>query len=177
VDANGPDGIPGTEDDDLHLWPKSPCIDAGDLASVPPNFPIDDIDGEVRPRGSRYDMGADEFCDTDGDGMPDYWEKANNLSTLVKDADADSDNDLFTNLEEFMAGTDPKDPQSKPLVPKGDIDGDKAVSLGDAIMALQLLAGADVVSTVHKRADVDGNAQIGLADVIYVLQTVARLRP
>ncbi len=35
ADAHGPDGIPGTGDDDLRLSTGSPCIDAGDNAGVP----------------------------------------------------------------------------------------------------------------------------------------------
>ncbi|MGD2108695.1 MAG: right-handed parallel beta-helix repeat-containing protein [Phycisphaerae bacterium] len=35
VDPVGPDGVPGTGDEDLSLLPRSPCIDAGDNASVP----------------------------------------------------------------------------------------------------------------------------------------------
>ncbi|MHC4475395.1 MAG: right-handed parallel beta-helix repeat-containing protein [Planctomycetota bacterium] len=47
VDPNGPDGIAGTEDDDLHLLEDSPCIDAG--APGPENQDDD---------GTRNDMGV-----------------------------------------------------------------------------------------------------------------------
>ncbi len=54
------------------------------------------------------------FQDTDGDGMPDVWENAhrldpNNANDAAKDADADGQ----TNLEEYLAGTDPWDPLSR----------------------------------------------------------------
>ncbi|MEW6443866.1 MAG: right-handed parallel beta-helix repeat-containing protein [bacterium] len=60
---------------DFHLSLISPCIDAGDPASAPPDFPADDIDGESRPQDLGYDMGADEYsgdlcADVDGDGYP-----------------------------------------------------------------------------------------------------------
>lgn len=42
---------------DFHLLPGSPCIDAGDPATVLP----EDIDGEPRPKGTRGDIGVDEF--------------------------------------------------------------------------------------------------------------------
>ena len=35
VDADGPDGIPGTEDDDLRLSPGSPCTVSPSAASLP----------------------------------------------------------------------------------------------------------------------------------------------
>ena len=71
VDADGPDNVFGTEDDDLHLLPDSMCIDAGDnsAATVPA-----DLDGNPRFVDDPYttdtgagvppivDMGAYEFA-------------------------------------------------------------------------------------------------------------------
>ncbi len=63
VDPNGPDGDPNTwEDNDYHLSPTSPCINAGDPNFVvDPNFP-NDIDGDARVVAGRVDMGADEVA-------------------------------------------------------------------------------------------------------------------
>jgi hypothetical protein len=59
-DADGSDGITGTEDDNLRLSTGSPCIDAGD-----PNYIADpnetDLDGNPRVINGRVDMGAYEY--------------------------------------------------------------------------------------------------------------------
>lgn len=51
-------------------------------------------------------------ADTDGDGMPDVWEQANGTQAFVADANDDLDSDGLTNLEEYLAGTEPNDPFS-----------------------------------------------------------------
>ncbi len=55
-----------------------------------------------------------QVLDTDGDGLPDEWEKKFGLNPEVADADLDTDGDGFTNAEEFEAGTDPTDKNSHP---------------------------------------------------------------
>ncbi|MDP2898124.1 MAG: right-handed parallel beta-helix repeat-containing protein [bacterium] len=60
VNADGPDDIPGTEDDNLGLLPTSPCIDTGDNAAVPPSA-LTDIAGNLRIASGGVDMGAFEF--------------------------------------------------------------------------------------------------------------------
>ena len=53
--------------------------------------------------------------DSDGDGLPNDWEKKYALNPNDStDADKDADNDGFTNREEFEAKTDPRDPKDHP---------------------------------------------------------------
>lgn len=50
-------------------------------------------------------------ADTDGDGIPDYWEEEYFGGPVGAGADEDADGDGMTNLEEFIAGTNPTDPR------------------------------------------------------------------
>ncbi len=68
----------------------------------------------------RLNLGS---ADLDGDGLPDDWELAF-LGDLDDTATSDRDGDGFTAAQEFAAGTDPSDPQSRlvliPPVNSGD---------------------------------------------------------
>jgi hypothetical protein len=58
VDADGPDDIIGTLDDNLRLSPQSPLINAGDPTPLAPYL---DGDGHARILCDRIDIGAYEF--------------------------------------------------------------------------------------------------------------------
>jgi predicted outer membrane repeat protein len=72
VDPDGPDGIPGTADDNYRLRVDSPCRNAGSNAAIVADLPdLDgdgdllepipmDLDGNPRVVGDRVDMGAYE---------------------------------------------------------------------------------------------------------------------
>jgi hypothetical protein len=97
----GPDGILGTEDDNLRLRPDSPCIDAGDSNSVPAGITTD-MDGLPRfvddpltaDTGNGIapivDMGAYEFDDSDSDGVPN---NSDNCPATSNPDQVDSDGD------------------------------------------------------------------------------------
>ncbi len=55
-----------------------------------------------------------ESSDYDNDGMPDEWEVEFGLDPLIDNADRDSDEDGFTDLEEYLGESDPTDPDSTP---------------------------------------------------------------
>ncbi len=65
---------------------------------------------------SRYDTNGEIYRiiwrDTDGDGLADDWEQQYFGDPTNASASADSDNDGFTNLQEFLAGTDPTNAMS-----------------------------------------------------------------
>lgn len=111
---------------DYHFRSTSPAIDAGTTT----NASLTDFDGEARPVdvasvgingvGVAYDIGYDEFLDTDEDGLPDYWEIQYGLDEESNVGDdgpsGDLDEDGLTNLEEYEDyNTDPFD---------SDTDGD-----------------------------------------------------
>jgi hypothetical protein len=51
--------------------------------------------------------GGGYTLDTDGDGMPDWWEVKYGLNRLVNDATGNPDGDDLTNLQEYLAGRNP----------------------------------------------------------------------
>ena len=90
---------------------NSPCVGTGTAAGAPSK----DIDGEARPfpAGGAWDMGADEFFDSDGDGMSDLWERRNGLDPhQPADALLDPDADGLDNVGEFEARSDRLNPDS-----------------------------------------------------------------
>ncbi|MCH8217366.1 MAG: right-handed parallel beta-helix repeat-containing protein [Planctomycetes bacterium] len=94
-DADGPDNIIGTADDDLRLTGFSPCIDTGDNVSLPADsadldgdgdtaeaIPID-LKGNQRVRGSWIDMGAYEYELAVTAGGPSPIDRADDISRDV----------------------------------------------------------------------------------------------
>jgi CSLREA domain-containing protein len=59
--------------------------------------------------------GGTPYTDTDADGMPDTWETDQCLNPNVANSGVDPDGDVYTNLEEFLNGTD--------AMPDHDLDG------------------------------------------------------
>ncbi len=110
VDLEGPDGLIGTEDDNLRLAPDSPCIDAGDPDFAPE--PGDtDLDGHARVLCGRVDMGAYEF------GIGDY--------------ECDRDVDLFDLANWADCLTGPANPPYPDGCEAFDFNGDLDVDLED----------------------------------------------
>lgn len=91
----------------------SPAIDAGRPSDL-----VSDARGLSRLAGTAPDAGAIEtgagsVADTDGDEIPDLWERLYGLNPEeAADAASDSDNDGQSARAEFDSGTNPTDQQS-----------------------------------------------------------------
>ena len=81
---------------------------------IPVKSEVCPLCGFKQPQEDPVDV-ARGGADVDNDGMPDAWENKYGFKSLdPADANQDADGDLFTNLEEYEAKTDPKDPESHP---------------------------------------------------------------
>jgi hypothetical protein len=94
--------------------------------------------------------------DTDGDGLPDSWEVDHQTDPLTPDADADPDHDDATNLEEYLAGTDPQSPQSRLEV--------EASIVSPGLVRLRFVARANHGYTVLYKNSLDAPAWVRLRD-------------
>ena len=52
------------------------------------------------------------LADTDSDGMPDAWEVTNGTDPLVDDSASDPDSDNLSNIDEYLEGTLPNNPDT-----------------------------------------------------------------
>ena len=110
---------------DGHLRAGSPCINAGTGSGAPP----DDIDGDLRPiLGAGFDIGADEFIDGDGDGLPDWLEEQITGTAEGMSPQRDADKDGLTNLEEYELSTSQ---MSSDTDLDGRSDGDELIKQTD----------------------------------------------
>ena len=78
--------------------------------------------------------------DTDGDGIPDAWERRTFSDPLVADSHLDRDGDGLTDLEEFLLGTDPRT-----FSTAGDFwsDGEKAAAGLDPLARVESAVGIE----------------------------------
>ena len=126
----------------LAYLPDAPRIDEFlSVGSLPTSFKIQEItiDGvpATLPDGSKEFYGlsfasrssnyrldllvAGDSTDSDGDGLPDWWERLFGLAPSLADASGDFDQDGWSNLEEFRRGSNPAVSNRQPLLVTAEI--------------------------------------------------------
>ena len=74
----------------------------------------DALTGDINITNNQVLFSLNLWIDDDGDGIPHYWEIANGMNdSNAADALLDYDSDGFNNLQEYLAGTNPRDASSK----------------------------------------------------------------
>ncbi len=115
--------------------------------------------------------------DDDNDGMPDTFETTYGLNPLVDDASLDGDGDLYTNLDEYLNGTDPTVFDSRVVRNDQQADGDGDIIfqesgtgsvtlwlMQDASLSSAVWLGVHGTGTVSAIADTDGDLD---ADIVF----------
>ena len=93
-------------------------IDGISAKIVPPARDFIEVEQSARMTSYRIDLEVVyEQSDTDGDGIPDWWEDKYGLDNEdPTDAVIDSDDDGSDNLSEYLAGSDPTDDNRSPTL-------------------------------------------------------------
>jgi len=126
----------------------------------------------------RVTLSAGSLDDADGDGLPDALEQKiidadpnDNFKTFQDvEPGGDFDGDGESNWTEYSNNTDPANPMSARA---GDVDGDKTVSLADAILALRVISGLEVSVDVSTIGDVDGDGKIGHEEAVHITRRIS----
>jgi hypothetical protein len=156
-DTNGPAFITMDEVryNDKAPWPAAPDGSGASLqrlnVAAYGNDPINWTASSPTP-GQSFDS-----VDTDGDGLPDEWEDDHGTDRLVADGNADPDQDGATNLEEYLAGTDPQSAQSRLKV--------DAITSAPGLTTLQFLAISNRTYSVLYKNSLDTPGWSKLHDV------------
>jgi len=96
-------------------------------------YSIDDQGNEETHKIDKIFVMETSEDDIDSDGMPDEWERQNGLNPSINDSSEDFDNDGFSNLQEYIAGSLPNNKKSKPDQPIADAGVDQTVYEGETV--------------------------------------------
>ncbi len=131
------------------LLAGSPAIDAS-------SNPTDELTVTLRNRDSLPDYGADEYSNSDADGLPDSWELVYIGDLSVSESD-DTDSDLLSAAEELSFGTDPS---------LSDSDGD-GLADGEELFADGTHGDTDGATTDPFNPDSDGDGLLDGEELSY----------
>ena len=115
-------------------------------------------------RGGQYRLDLlveGDSQDTDGDTLPDWWEALHGLDPNAPDADADPDGDGWSNLDEYIRGSDPTVSNRDPSLSTREL---LIPESGEAGLLLQLLDSdtASAALSVTLAVGADSGFQIKL---------------
>ena len=130
VDADGPDDIPGTDDDDLRLQPGSPCIDAADNTAPGLVGITEDLDGNPR-------FVEDPDTTDTGNGDPPIVDMGAYEFQVVSRCPADFDNSGDVGVKDLLVLLG----AWGPCPPKGDCPADFDASGDVGVKDLLVLLG------------------------------------
>jgi len=106
--------------------------------------------------------------DSDNDGLPDGWERANGLIVGVNDADADADLDGLTNAEEYELGTSPQ---------LADTDGDGIDDRTEQLAGTDPLVGTDTDRDGLPNTDDADDDNDGMSDMYELAHGLDEFNP
>ncbi|MCU0736568.1 MAG: hypothetical protein MUF20_13805, partial [Methylotetracoccus sp.] len=113
----------------------------------------------------RYNTAATPATlDSDGDGVPDSFEIPNNLNPWVNDAQEDADSDGFSNLREYLSGSDPTFSRSTPAI-MFDLDGDGDVDGSDLFILSSEMGRTDCAPATPCPTDFNEDGKVDQNDL------------
>ncbi len=108
-------------------------LSADEEAALGTDPEVADTDGDGLIDGDEVNIYGSDPLSTDGDadGLPDAYEVAQGYDPAVADSGNDADLDGVSNLDEYLAGTDPQDPNDYPGAPVSTLQNSIVVGPGD----------------------------------------------